>query len=153
MINLICAVTKNYCIGNNGDLVIKDKQDLNLFKKLTWGKTIVMGRKTWESLPKQLPNRIHIVLSNSKQESGGDIFITDFETFRTNYDPNLEYWVIGGGEIYRKFLEENLVDSIYLSTFEEEIEGDTFFPAEELKNFQLKSEENFNNFKLQVWTR
>lgn len=152
MINLIVAVTNNFCIGNNGDLAEYNKEDMNLFKQLTEFKTVIMGRKTFQSLPTPLKNRINVVLTNSpKKYSDCNVIYTTFEEL--NLDPNIEYWLIGGGEIYEKFLAENLVDRIYLSKFDTEVEGDVFFPDKYLKNFSRKYIKYHNTFKQEVYER
>jgi dihydrofolate reductase len=81
MINIILACDKNYAIGKDNDLIYHFKEDLTRFKELTNNQTIVMGRKTFESLPKKLPNRKHVVLSRDKNYKVDDdvILIHDIE--------------------------------------------------------------------------
>lgn len=99
-INIILAVDQNWGLGINNDLLYSFKNDLIRFKDYTSGKTVVMGRKTWESLPKKLPNRKNIVISNSPIEN------SDLQTNDINQILGLEeeIWVIGGASIYELFL-------------------------------------------------
>lgn len=155
-VKIISAVSDNYCIGKNNDLVIRNSEDLKLFKKTTIGSNVVMGRKTWESLgEKPLPNRYNIVLTNNPDQykSSGEAFFCDFEFFKKFSDKNLDYFIIGGAEIYEKFLQENLVDSIILSKFAEEVEGDTYFPKQYIENFKLKIINHCKGFKQYVYER
>ena len=150
MINIIVAVTNNFCIGNNGDLVQRNKEDMKLFKQLTEFKTVIMGRKTYQSLPAPLKNRINVVLTNSPQKATDcNVVFTTFEEL--NLDANIEYWVIGGAEIYEKFLAENLVDKIYLSKFNIEVNGDTYFPEKYLKKFRKKYNNYYKTFRREVY--
>ena len=115
-----------------------------------------MGRKTWESLGcKPLMHRYNIVLTSepNKYTSDHQTFFCAFDFFMEFYDSNLDYWVIGGAEIYEKFLSENLVDSIILSKFAEEVEGDTYFPKQYLENFKLKIINHCKGFKQEVYEK
>ena len=155
-IKLISAVSNNFCIGKDNDLVIRNKEDLKLFKHLTLNSNVVMGRKTFESIgSKALPHRYNIILTSepSKYTSDHQTFFCDFDFFMEFYDANLDYWIIGGAEIYEKFLSENLVDSIYLSKFAEDRVGDTYFPKQYLENFRLKYINYCNGFKQEVYER
>lgn len=155
-IKIISAVSNNYCIGKNNDLVIRSSEDLKLFKKTTIGSNVVMGRKTFESIgSKALPHRYNIVLTNNPDQykSSGEAFFCDFEFFKKFSDKNLDYFVIGGAEIYEKFLQEDLVDSIILSKFAEEVEGDTYFPKQYLENFKLKIINHCKGFKQNVYEK
>ncbi len=137
---LIAAIAKNRVIGNAGKLPWHISEDLKRFKKLTTGHTILMGRKTFESIGKPLPNRRNIILTSQK--------ISGIETYPT-IEKALEelrneekVFVIGGGEIYQQTLP--LADELYLTFVEQEVEGDTFFPEYEKilqQQFQLVNEE------------
>lgn len=137
MINIIVAVTKDFGIGANNQLLFHIKEDLQRFKKLTTGHKIIMGRKTLESLPHLLPNREHIVLTRDKElVIEGVTIINDIQNIVKKYKDSKEVvFVIGGGEIYKQFLP--YCDKIYL-TFIKEIpktEPDTFFHFNQKNDF------------------
>ncbi len=100
MIIMIYACDKNNAIGKDGDLPWRQSTDLQHFKSITSGGTIVMGRKTWESLPGKLPNRRHIVLTRGLRT---DVETATFEEIM-EMAKSQDLFVIGGGEIYELFL-------------------------------------------------
>lgn len=129
MISYVVAVSRNGVIGSDGGLPWHISSDLKRFKELTMGKPVVMGRKTWESLPrKPLPGRRNIVITRQKgfAPEGAEVASTPEEALRLCGDAP-EVAVIGGGEIYRLFWP--LVDRIYLTEVDLEVGGDTHFPA------------------------
>ena len=104
MFSIIAAVGKKWELGKGGDLVFHIKEDMKFFKETTSGHKIVMGRKTWESLPFKLPNRTNIVLSTHDIE-GPDEVVHDIAKFiADNKDTDEEIFVIGGGSVYMEFL-------------------------------------------------
>ncbi|MDO4612026.1 MAG: dihydrofolate reductase [Candidatus Saccharibacteria bacterium] len=117
--SIIAAVGRNRELGANGGLVFRIPEDMKFFKETTMGHPVVMGRKTYESIGRELPGRKNIILSRS---SGIDVekFIEE------NKDSEEEIFVIGGGMIYEKFLP--YASTIYLTEVEAEAEADTFFP-------------------------
>ncbi len=130
IISLVVAASRNGVIGRDGGLPWHISSDLKLFKQITLGKPVIMGRKTWDSLPrKPLPGRRNIVISRKAD------FLTEGAEMATSADEALalakidnpaEVAVIGGGEIYRLFWP--LADQIYLTEVDLEVEGDTLFP-------------------------
>lgn len=153
MINVIVAKTENNVIGNNGDLVVNNKEDMTLFKELTEHNYVVMGRKTFESLKKPLINRKHIVLTEQPRENSCGVYYMTFEQFKEFYDKDILYWVIGGGEIYKLFLESGLIDSVYVSTFPGSFDGgDTFFPNIP-KNYIRKFMTYYKTFVLEIFEK
>lgn len=132
MISAIVAVDTNWGIGFNGDLLEHIPEDLKYFKQLTSGNTIVMGRKTWDSLPrKPLPNRHNLVITKdpSIYELTNEV---SFYTLRQIEvlmlkNKNVNYFVIGGGQIYEKLLP--LCDRVYVTKiFKDHDQVDTYFP-------------------------
>ena len=132
MISAIVAVDNNWGIGFNGDLLEHIPEDLKYFKQLTSGNTIVMGRKTWDSLPrKPLPNRYNLVITKdpSIYELTNEV---SFYTLRQIEvlmlkNKNVNYFVIGGGQIYEKLLP--LCDRVYVTKiFKDHDQVDTYFP-------------------------
>ena len=127
MLSIIAAVGKNRELGRNGDLVFHLKDDMKFFKETTIGHKVVMGRKTWESLPARLPDRENIVIS-SRDFEGPDEIIHDVASFiEANKNTEEEIFVIGGGKIYAEFLP--YARKLYLTEVDKEgTEADTFFP-------------------------
>jgi len=125
MIKIIVATSKNKVIGNNNELIWKLSSDLKRFKELTTGHPVVMGRKTYESIGKPLPNRRNIIITrNLEYEVNGFEVVSSLEEalLLTNND----CFIIGGGEIYKQSLE--VADKIYLTIVHKDFEGDTTFP-------------------------
>ena len=135
MISAIVAVDENFGIGFNGDLLEHIPEDLKRFKQLTTNKTIIMGRKTWESLPnKPLPDRLNIIVTSKERSFEEMTVFTSFEEVysrATHIMPEDEWFVIGGGSIYKEFLP--ICDKVYLTKIMVSHENvDTYFPNIEL---------------------
>jgi dihydrofolate reductase len=120
----IAAMSLNRVIGKDGKIPWHIPEDFQWFKKTTSGQAVLMGRKTFESLGKPLPNRRNIVVTRGEPPPGVEI-VRDLATFRAEDYP-CDVWVIGGAEIYRQMLDR--CELLYLSIIPREIEGDTFFP-------------------------
>ena len=128
MISFVVAVARNGVIGREGGLPWHISSDLKRFKEITMGKPLVMGRKTWDSLPrKPLPGRRNIVITRQPgfAAEGAEAAATPEEALRLAGDAP-EVAVIGGGEIYRLFWP--MVDRIYLTEVDLDADGDTHFP-------------------------
>ncbi|EGT3617114.1 dihydrofolate reductase [Clostridium perfringens] len=129
MFSIIVAKSINNIIGINNSMPWNIPSDLKRFKELTMGKKILMGRKTFESLPCVLPGRTHLVLTTNKDFSYDhkDVVIyNDSEKLITEFkDSKEEVFVIGGGEIYSEFLD--YTSKLYLTEILEEVKGDTYF--------------------------
>ena len=125
MIKIIVAMSKNRVIGNNNSLIWNLPNDLKRFKQLTIGTTIVMGRKTYESIGRPLPNRRNIVISRDENLviEGCDVVNSLSEALLLC---NNNCFIIGGGEIYKQTLP--IADRLYVTHIDEEFEGDTYFP-------------------------
>ena len=129
MISFVVAVSRNGVIGREGGLPWHISSDLKRFKEITMGKPVIMGRKTWESLPrKPLPGRRNIVITRQQEFSaeGAEVAQNPGEALRLAGNVP-EVAVIGGGEVYRLFWP--LVDRLYLTEVDLEVEGDTHFPV------------------------
>jgi dihydrofolate reductase len=128
IVSLVLAVSSNGVIGRDGGLPWHISSDLKRFKAITMGKPVIMGRKTWDSLPKKpLSGRKNIVLTRVRDfhAEGADIAHTIGEALSlAGAVP--EICVIGGGEIYRQFLP--LAQRVYLTQVQVDVEGDTRFP-------------------------
>ncbi len=130
---IVVARSKNFVIGRDGDLPWHLSSDLKNFKAITSGKPIIMGRKTFQSLPRLLPNRTHIVISRDiEYRPAGALLFSNIQSAiaaakSIAFDKGLdEVCIIGGGEIYKQAIEFS--DIIYLTIVDCEIDGDTYFP-------------------------
>ncbi len=135
-ITMIAAVCEDNGLGLDNKLVWHIPRDLKHFKDLTYGHCIIMGRKTFESLPKALPNRKNIVLSRKKNLSYNNAVVVDTiekAIEETKYD-NKPY-IVGGGEIYKLFI--NYSSYIELTRIHHKFKSDTFFPRIDLKNWEI----------------
>lgn len=129
MITIIVAITKDFAIGNKGDLLFHISADLKRFKSLTMGHPIIMGRKTFESFPKgALPGRRNIVVTrNSSYKVEGIETASSLEEAIEMCKDNEQVFIIGGGEIYRHAIQ--LADSIDMTIIDTEMpDADTRFP-------------------------
>ena len=128
--SIIACIGENNELGKNGKLIWHLPSDLRFFKQTTLNHKIIMGRKTWESLPGQLPNRDHFVISKSLIKNNNDIhIISDIEKFiDENKNSEEEIFVIGGESIYSAFLPYSKV--LYLTKVNaREPNADVFFPT------------------------
>ena len=123
MLTMIFACDMNNAIGKNGDLPWRQSTDLQHFKQITLGGTIVMGRKTWESLPGKLPDREHLVMTRSNRD---DVETITYEGV-LELSKKREIFIIGGGEIYNLFLPHT--EKIHRTIIHCKVENaDTFAP-------------------------
>mgnify|MGYP002622516283 CR=1 FL=1 len=132
MISIIAAIgERTRALGKDNDLLFKISEDLKRFKALTTGHPIIMGRKTWESLPRHpLPGRINIVVTKQEgYEAEGALVVSSVEEAlsKAKESPgNEEVFVIGGGEIYNAALPQT--SRLYLTLIDYDSEGDVYFP-------------------------
>ena len=130
MISIICAIARNNVIGNNNSMIWHIPSDLKRFKSITSGSTIIMGRKTFESLPGVLPKRKHIVITRDKNytvnNESVEVLHSVDEVLKKYENNNEEVFIIGGGQIYKEFLPH--ADKLYLTILEKDFKGDTKFP-------------------------
>tara|TARA_B110000495_G_scaffold24137_1_gene17101 strand:- start:1294 stop:1764 length:471 start_codon:yes stop_codon:yes gene_type:complete len=133
MLGMIVACDRNGAIGKDGDLPWKQSTDLQHFKQVTMGSNLIMGRKTWDSLPGMLPGRAHYVLSRGEVE-GVEVIALDKAL-------EMEGWVIGGGEIYELFLPH--VEELHRTIIDARVsDADTHFPDITDLGFTLKQEKH-----------
>ena len=132
-LSVIAATGKNGELGLNNSLIWHLKGDMKFFKEITTGHTIIMGRKTFNSLPKLLPQRKHLVLSRSLNIPGVTTY-KDIETFLKDYKQiDEEVFNIGGASVYAALLE--YTDKIYLTEIEATAKADTYFPYFDKENY------------------
>lgn len=156
---LIAAVADNYAIGKNNTIPWKLPKDMKFFAETTTGHTVIMGRKTWESIPlkfKPLPNRRNIVITRTLNTiHGADVF--------DNLDKAIEastgkVFIIGGGEVYRQALplaNKLIITEVFIS-----VDGDVFFPeidafcfSETSRIINIKDDNNKHNFDIVTYER
>lgn len=139
-LTMIAAAAENNALGKDNDLIWHISEDLKRFKRLTTGHAIIMGRKTFESMPKALPNRTNIVLTKRKdyQAKGAEVVHTVEDALELVKE-DVQPFIIGGGQIYSLFMP--LCDRIELTRVHHEFEADVYFPDIDLNEFEVIAEE------------
>ena len=148
MISLIAAVGKNNELGLDNHLIFNIPGDLKFFRNTTLGKTVIMGRKTYESIGKPLPKRINFVVSNSLKETDGITIINSFEEVLEKYlNSEEEVFIIGGESLYNYFI--NYAQNIYLTKVYANAVADKYFPSFDENNYNqtLLGENKENNLE------
>ena len=142
LISMIVAMAKNRTIGSAGRLPWHLPEDLQRFKQLTMGHSLLMGRKTYQSIGRPLPGRQMIVLSRNPAfyAVGCTIVASLAEGIAAAQAEQL--FICGGGEIYRQALP--LVERIYLTELDREVAGDTYFPELPANQFKISSQQQFS---------
>ena len=129
MLSIVVAISENNVIGKNNKLLWHIPEDMKRFKELTTGHTIIMGRKTFESLGKVLPDRRHIILTRDLGyvvNNENVEVVNDIEQLDRYIDRNEENFIIGGAIIYNQLLKK--ADKIYMTKIHKVLEGDAYFP-------------------------
>jgi dihydrofolate reductase len=161
MISLIVAIAQNNAIGKDNDLLWHISEDLKYFKKTTNARTVLMGRKTWESLPfKPLKNRRNIVVSSQKdyQISGAELFSDTDKALEALKEEKDEMFCIGGASLYKALLPK--ADKLYITRVYKDFEADVFFPEIDEQIWEIKrlspmlyDEKEEVNFRFEVWEK
>ncbi len=141
MINIIVAVASNGVIGGGNQLLWHISEDLRHFKAITSGHPVIMGRKTYESLGRPLPNRDNIVITRSDIEIEGCRVVHSLEEALGLYSSDDEVFIIGGAQIYAEAMP--LAQRFYLTRVEHDYEGDTLYPEWSAEEWALVSSERF----------
>jgi dihydrofolate reductase len=143
MISIIVAVSDDWGIGKDNELLWHIPEDLKRFKKLTTGHTVIMGKKTWESLPKRpLPGRTNIVLTDIPGEVfDGGVTAYSIDDALSKSDSEDETFIMGGGSIYRQFMP--LADRLYISHVHKNAMADIYFPEIDRNIWKIIQEEDF----------
>jgi dihydrofolate reductase len=140
MITLIAAVAQNNALGKDNQLLWHLPDDFKRFKNITSGHYIIMGRKTFESFPKPLPNRTHVIITLQKEyKPEGCIVVNSLEEAIQSCPKQEDIFIIGGGEIYKQSIA--IADKIDITRVHNSFEADTFFPEIEIEKWQLIFEE------------
>ena len=155
---IVVAMTDNFVIGANGDMPWHLPADLQHFKKLTSGGAIVMGRRTWESIGRALPNRTNIVITRQEgYEAIGATVVHSLDD-AMNEVGTQRLFIIGGGEVYKSALE--LATSLHITRIHTTIEGDTFFPNFDTNVWSLAEslnraadDQNCHKLTFELWSK
>ena len=155
MLSIIVAKAKNNIIGKDNALIWHLPDDLKRFKRLTTGHTIIMGRKTFESLGRVLPNRHHIILCNDAQmniDNENVEILEDISMLDKYVKDSEEHFVIGGATMYRLLMP--MCTKMYITEIDKEFEGDVSFPEINLNEWKVvereqgpEDEENSFNYE------
>jgi dihydrofolate reductase len=159
MITIIAAVADNNALGKNNELLWHLPNDFKRFKSITTGHYIIMGRKTFESFPKPLPNRTHVIITRQKNYSyDGCIIVDSLQNALATCSKEKEVFIIGGGEIYKQSIE--IADKLDITKVHNTFEADTFFPEIDLDKWNLiasefhpKDEKHLYDFSFQTYIR
>jgi len=144
MISIIVAVSEDWGIGKDNELLWHIPEDLKRFKKLTFGHTVIMGKKTWESLPRRpLPGRKNIILTDNPK----DCFDCSINAFSipdalSKCEKDEEIFIIGGGSVYRQFFP--IAERLYITHVHKNAEADVFFPEIDLNVWEVIESEESN---------
>ena len=156
MITIIAAVAKNEVIGKDNKLLWHIPADLKRFKALTVGNTVLMGRKTFESifdmLGKPLPKRTNLIISRQSDyqaPEGCFVHSSIEEALAKHKDENI--FIIGGSTIYEQTLD--LADQLEITHVDQEYEGDAFFPKINIEKWQIANEERFDGYRFVTYER
>ena len=148
IISHVVAMSNNWVIGVNNDLPWSLKDDLAHFKKYTTGKIIVMGRKTYESIGRPLPNRINYVISSTLKDIEGVSIFTSLEDaieaakiYNLDQDIANEIAIIGGGYLFRDSIDS--FNKLILTRVDCSIDGDVYYPEIDFSNWELISSDEF----------
>ena len=143
MISIIVAIAENLAIGKNNDLLWHIPEDMKYFKRVTSGHPVIMGKRTYESLPRQpLPNRRNIVITDMPGETieGCEMAYSITEAIAL-CNPEEENFIIGGASVYRQFLP--FADRLYITQVHKSFEGDVFFPEIDYTQWILRNKEDY----------
>ena len=166
IVSAIVAVGKNFEIGKDNDLLWHLPADMKYFKETTTGHHVIMGRKSYESIPEKyrpLPNRVNIVVSRQQNIALEGAVMTRsiseaIEIARTAKDD--EVFIIGGGQIYNNAIENKLIDKLYITWVGASFNADTFFPPLDLSDWNeisnkrySKDERNKHNMTFSIYEK
>lgn len=143
MISIIVAVSEDLGIGRDNDLLWHIPEDLRRFKQLTLGNTVVMGRRTWESLPKRpLPGRTNVVITDiPDQDFEGAVSAYSIEDALAKCEKGKEVFIMGGGSIYRQFMP--LADRLYITHVHRKAPADVWFPKIDRRKWKVIEKKDY----------
>lgn len=155
---LVAARASNGVIGRGLEIPWRVKGEQKLFKQITLGGTLIMGRKTFDSIGRPLPGRRTIIISRSADlhVEGCDVTDSLDSALSLAHTDSRPIFIVGGGDIYRQALERQLVDTVHLTTIEQAVDGDITFPEFPTDSFRLESQTRFEsniNYLYEVYVR
>lgn len=140
-ITIVVAIAQNHAIGKDNQLLWNLPRDLKHFKDITTGHTVIMGRKTYDSVGKPLPKRRNIIITRQNITIEGCEVVSSIEDALALCADEEEVFVAGGAEIYRQSM--HLVNRIYLTIVKKDFEADSFFPPIDEKEWKTVAREDF----------
>lgn len=143
MITIIAAIGKNNELGKDNDLIWHLPADLKRFKKVTTGHTIIMGRNTFESIGKPLPNRRSVIITRNKDYKQEGCEVVHSLEAAIDLVQDEKAFIIGGAQIYKESLEKGLADQLDITKVHKDFEADVFFPEIDQSIWQEISKEDF----------
>lgn len=153
MITIIAAIGNNNELGKGNDLIWYLPADLKRFKKRTTGHPIVMGRNTFESIGKPLPNRRTIIITrNTSYQKEGCEVVHSLEDAIELIASQEDAFIIGGAQIYKEAMEKNVVDQLDITKVHQDFDADVFFPAIDSMVWEEVSRENFSPDEKNLFT-
>lgn len=141
MVSIIVAVAENGIIGDKNALLWHISEDMKFFKRTTSGHPVIMGRKTYDSLGRPLPNRTNVVISRTPRQIEGCTVVSSLEEAIALFPQEEEIFIIGGAQIYALALD--VADRLYLTRVYHSYEGDTSFPKWDENQWQLINRESY----------
>jgi|ERR1700743_894017 len=141
IVSIVVAISENHVIGKDNKLLWYLPNDLKHFKDITTGHTVIMGRKTYESVGKPLPNRRNIVITRQNITIEGCEVVNSIEAALALCSDEAEVFIVGGAEIYRQSL--HLTDRIYLTIVHKQFDGDSYFPEIEANEWKETAREDY----------
>lgn len=149
IISVISAISENRAIGKDNKLLWHIPEDLQRFKSITKGHPVIMGRITYESMGRLLPQRLNIIITRDKRyKVDGAVIVSSLDDAidEAKKENNNEIFVIGGGQIYSQAI--GIADKLYLTIVHKEIDGDTFFPDySKFRNIVFKKKSESEGYK------
>lgn len=142
MIALIVAYANNQVIGNKGCIPWKIKGEQKRFRELTTGNVVIMGRRSYEEIGKPLPDRTTIVISSTKNFESENCLTAKSLSEAIELAGNKDIYISGGARLYEEALP--LVEKMYITEIDHDVEGDTFFPAFDKEEFMKEINEHFD---------
>lgn len=143
MVTIIAAIAENNALGKDNDLIWYLPADLKRFKKVTTGNFILMGRKTFESIGKPLPNRTTIIITRNKNyKQKGCLVANSLEEAIELAKDQEKVFIIGGAQIYKEAIEKDLVDRLDITKVHQDFEADVFFPEIDTQIWEEKNRED-----------
>ena len=145
MISIIVAISEDWGIGKDNELLWHIPEDLKRFKRLTAGNAVIMGKRTWESLPlRPLPGRKNIVLTDDLADSFENCLTAySIEEALSKCDRNEEIFIIGGGSVYRQFI--SIAERLYITHVHKNAKADVYFPVVDQKIWKVIEKEDHTN--------